>query len=70
MTQPEHSQHASNELARALRAGVAMESGSPKQILSKLLQVVRAHFKMEAAFVSCFEHGRRVFKVVDSEPGA
>jgi GAF domain-containing protein len=57
------------ELARVLQAGIAPEQGIAREVLGKLLHAVRAHLHMEGAFVAQFEGGRRVFRVVDAEPG-
>lgn len=56
-------------LARVLRAGVASERGAANEVLGKLLHAVRNHLHMEGAFVAQFEHGRRVFRAVDADPG-
>lgn len=63
------SQSGKPELASVLRAGVAPEQGPATEILAKLLRAVRTHLRMEGAFIGEFEQGRRVFRVVDAEPG-
>lgn len=70
MGEMERLQRAPIEVASALSAGVAGSTGNTAEILQKLLCAVRSHLGMEAAFVSKFEHGQRVFEVVDSAPGA
>ena len=57
------------EMARVLREGIASERGAANEVLGKLLRAVRNHLHMEGAFVAQFEHGRRVFRAVDAEPG-
>jgi EAL domain-containing protein (putative c-di-GMP-specific phosphodiesterase class I) len=69
MTKSQQSKRAPIEIASALSASVANENGKAADILNKLLHAVRIHFGMEAAFVSKFEHGRRVFQAVDSVGG-
>src|SRR5262245_34785097 len=63
------SKRAPIEVVSALSDGLAGSTGRSSEILSKLLHAVRTHFKMEAAFVSKFDRGRRTFQVVDSIPG-
>ena len=57
------------KLASVLRPSIASERERSSDVLLKLLHTIRTHLGMEAAFVSHFERGRRVFKVVDTEPG-
>lgn len=58
------------KIAMLLRDGVDVETERVADLLTKLLKTVRSHLGMEAAFVSRFEHGRRIFKAVDSSSSA
>jgi len=57
------------KLGSMLRDGLAPEHERTNDALSKLLHVIRTHLGMEAAFVSSFERGQRLFQAVDTEPG-
>jgi EAL domain-containing protein (putative c-di-GMP-specific phosphodiesterase class I) len=57
------------QLGAVLRAGVPLEHESTSAVLAGLLHLVRTHLGMEAAFVSRFEHERRIFQAVDTAPG-
>jgi EAL domain-containing protein (putative c-di-GMP-specific phosphodiesterase class I) len=54
------------KLAMLLRDGVDVETDHVADLLVKLLKTVRNHLGMEAAFVSRFAEGRRVFQAVDA----
>lgn len=43
-------------------------TGAAFQILPDLLRALRAHLRMDVAFVSQFEGGRRIFRFVDGAP--
>ena len=56
----------SPKLAALLRDGVDVETERTADILTKLLRAVRGHLGMEAAFVSRFAEGRRLFEACDA----
>ena len=53
------------KLAVFMRDGIDVETERVADLLTKLLRTVRSHLGMEAAFVSQFAHGRRIFQAVD-----
>lgn len=53
------------KLAVFMRDGIDVETERVADLLTKLLRTVRNHLGMEAAFVSQFAHGRRIFQAVD-----
>ncbi|MCE4556991.1 EAL domain-containing protein [Roseateles cellulosilyticus] len=51
--------------AAAGLAGLAASAPGQRPSLARLLQAIRRHMGMDVAFISEFEHGRRVFRHVD-----
>jgi EAL domain-containing protein (putative c-di-GMP-specific phosphodiesterase class I) len=55
-------------LSRFLKERAGLRIGSAAQILPDLLRALRTYLRMDVAFVSQFEEGRRIFRYVDGAP--
>lgn len=58
------------DISRFLKDRAGLRIGAASQILPDLLRALRTHLRMDVAFVSQFEDGRRVFRYVDGAPHA